>query len=95
MGQLLRVLCVPPCLPRALHASCLPSPPPALSASARVPHPPLLRSTARLFPLQGMELLAKEGYEFVAVFDADFKPEPSFLEKTVPYLVGNPEARWG
>ncbi len=42
---------------------------------------------------QGMELLAKEGYEFVAVFDADFKPEPSFLEKTVPYLVGNPEVR--
>ena len=44
-----------------------------------------------------MELLAKEGYEFVAVFDADFKPEPGFLEKTVPYLMGSPEvgAGWG
>lgn len=38
-----------------------------------------------------MELLAKEGYEFVAVFDADFKPEPGFLQKTVPYLMGNPD----
>jgi cellulose synthase/poly-beta-1,6-N-acetylglucosamine synthase-like glycosyltransferase len=41
--------------------------------------------------LQGMEALGREGYEFVAVFDADFKPEPGFLEKTVPYLMGNPQ----
>lgn len=41
-----------------------------------------------------MDLLAKQGYEFVAVFDADFKPEPGFLQRTVPYLMGNPEV-WG
>ena len=40
-----------------------------------------------------MEALGKEGYEHVAVFDADFKPEPSFLHRTVPYLLGNPEVR--
>ncbi|PSC71384.1 glycosyltransferase family 2 [Micractinium conductrix] len=40
---------------------------------------------------EGMDLLAKEGYEFVCVFDADFKPDASFLQKTVPYLMGNPE----
>ncbi|CAN6462480.1 unnamed protein product [Victoria cruziana] len=37
--------------------------------------------------------------EFVAIFDADFQPEPDFLSRTVPFLVGNPElglvqARW-
>ncbi|GJN41198.1 hypothetical protein PR202_gn00543 [Eleusine coracana subsp. coracana] len=29
--------------------------------------------------------------EFVAVFDADFQPEPDFLLRTVPYLVHNPQ----
>lgn len=38
-----------------------------------------------------MDLLAKQGCEFVAVFDADFKPDPGFLQRTVPYLMGNPE----
>lgn len=37
--------------------------------------------------------------EFVAVFDADFRPEPDFLLRTVPFLVYNPkialvQARW-
>ncbi|TVU11937.1 hypothetical protein EJB05_45548, partial [Eragrostis curvula] len=37
--------------------------------------------------------------EFVAVFDADFQPEPDFLLRTVPYLVHDPQialvqARW-
>ncbi|XP_057482756.1 xyloglucan glycosyltransferase 4-like [Actinidia eriantha] len=37
--------------------------------------------------------------EFVAIFDADFQPNPDFLKKTVPYFKGNPElglvqARW-
>jgi beta-mannan synthase len=27
--------------------------------------------------------------EYIAIFDADFKPEPDFLLRTVPYLVGN------
>jgi beta-mannan synthase len=35
----------------------------------------------------------------VAIFDADFQPDPDFLKRTVPYLVHNPEialvqARW-
>ena len=39
-------------------------------------------------PAQGMELL--RDYAYVAVFDADFKPEPDFLLRTIPYLEGNP-----
>ena len=27
----------------------------------------------------------------MAIFDADFKPEPDFLLRTVPYLIGNSE----
>lgn len=46
-----------------------------------------------------MDLLAVAGYQYIAVFDADFKPEPDFLLRTIPYLEGNPEvgyvqARW-
>ncbi|KAK6928224.1 Glycosyltransferase 2-like, partial [Dillenia turbinata] len=38
-------------------------------------------------------------YEFVAIFDADFQPNPDFLKLTVPHFNGNPElglvqARW-
>lgn len=38
--------------------------------------------------------------EFIAIFDADFVPEPDFLQQTVPYLVANPQlgfvqTRWG
>jgi beta-mannan synthase len=48
---------------------------------------------------EGMDLLIAEGYRYVAVFDADFKPESDFLEKTVPYLESNPtvgyvQSRW-
>ena len=37
--------------------------------------------------------------EYVAIFDADFRPEPDFLRRAIPFLVGNPEialvqARW-
>ncbi|KAL0890221.1 hypothetical protein Bca101_014204 [Brassica carinata] len=37
--------------------------------------------------------------EFVAVFDADFQPEPDYLARTIPFLVHNPDvalvqARW-
>nr|DAD45597.1 TPA_asm: hypothetical protein HUJ06_003827 [Nelumbo nucifera] len=40
-----------------------------------------------------------KGYEFVAIFDADFQPNPDFLKKTVPHFKDNPElglvqARW-
>ncbi|KAI5431190.1 hypothetical protein KIW84_035378 [Lathyrus oleraceus] len=38
-------------------------------------------------------------YEYVAIFDADFQPNPDFLKKTVPHFKDNPElglvqARW-
>lgn len=37
--------------------------------------------------------------EYVAIFDADFQPEPDFLRRSMPYLIHNPEialiqARW-
>ncbi|CAK9136855.1 unnamed protein product [Ilex paraguariensis] len=37
--------------------------------------------------------------EFVAILDADFRPEPDFLRRAIPFLVHNPEialvqARW-
>lgn len=37
--------------------------------------------------------------DYVAIFDADFQPEPDFLWRTVPFLTNNPEialvqARW-
>ena len=37
---------------------------------------------------------------FIAIFDADFVPEPSFLRLTIPYLATDPglgavQARWG
>jgi beta-mannan synthase len=37
--------------------------------------------------------------EFIAMFDADFQPEPDFLIRTVPFLVHNPDialvqSRW-
>lgn len=38
-------------------------------------------------------------YEFVAIFDADFQPNPDYLKLTVPHFKGNPDlglvqARW-
>lgn len=45
----------------------------------------------------------KHGYvkmcDYVAIFDADFQPEPDFLWRTIPFLAHNPEialvqARW-
>ncbi|KAK8553633.1 hypothetical protein V6N13_062430 [Hibiscus sabdariffa] len=40
-----------------------------------------------------------KAYEFVAIFDADFQPNPDFLKQTVPHFKDNPElglvqARW-
>ncbi|XP_028776874.1 glucomannan 4-beta-mannosyltransferase 2-like [Neltuma alba] len=37
--------------------------------------------------------------EYVAIFDADFRPEPEFLRRAIPFLDGNPDlalvqARW-
>src|SRR3990172_5607975 len=43
--------------------------------------------------------LEKATGEFIAIFDADFVPEPDFLKQTVPYLMANPhlvfvQTRW-
>lgn len=37
--------------------------------------------------------------DFVAIFDADFQPDPNFLLRAMPFLVNNPkialvQARW-
>ncbi|KAH7671453.1 Glucomannan 4-beta-mannosyltransferase protein [Dioscorea alata] len=48
---------------------------------------------------QGMKHSYVKQCDYVAIFDADFQPEPDFLWRTVPFLVHNPElaliqARW-
>nr|CAB3458696.1 unnamed protein product [Digitaria exilis] len=48
---------------------------------------------------KGMECDYAIQSEYIAIFDADFQPEPDFLLRTVPFLVHNPEvalvqARW-
>jgi cellulose synthase/poly-beta-1,6-N-acetylglucosamine synthase-like glycosyltransferase len=40
---------------------------------------------------KGMEWDYAKQSEYVAIFDADFQPEPDFLLRTVPFLVHNPE----
>ena len=42
---------------------------------------------------------ALSGVQYVAIFDADFRPKPDFLLATVPYLMGDTsvafvQARW-
>lgn len=43
--------------------------------------------------------LKKTGDEFIAIFDADFVPNPDFLKKTIPHLlqpgIGMVQTRWG
>jgi len=48
---------------------------------------------------KGMECDYTRQSEYIAIFDADFQPEPDFLLQTVPFLLHNPEvalvqARW-
>ncbi|KAL8193130.1 hypothetical protein R6Q57_027034 [Mikania cordata] len=48
---------------------------------------------------QGMKHSYVKQCEFVAIFDADFQPDPDFLWRTIPFLANNPElalvqARW-
>lgn len=48
---------------------------------------------------EGMKRSYVKQCDHVAIFDADFQPEPDFLWRTVPFLVHNPElaliqARW-
>lgn len=47
----------------------------------------------------GMEQDYAKGCDYVAIFDADFRPEPDFLWRTIPFLALNPDvalvqARW-
>jgi cellulose synthase/poly-beta-1,6-N-acetylglucosamine synthase-like glycosyltransferase len=48
---------------------------------------------------KGMEHSYAQECDFIAIFDADFQPEPDFLLRTVPFLVHNPkialvQTRW-
>ncbi|XVE68655.1 hypothetical protein DITRI_Ditri09bG0086200 [Diplodiscus trichospermus] len=48
---------------------------------------------------EGMKHSYVKQCDYVAIFDADFQPEPDFLWRTIPFLVNNPEialvqARW-
>ncbi|CAM6031025.1 unnamed protein product [Sphagnum balticum] len=48
---------------------------------------------------QGMRHHYVDKCDYVAIFDADFQPDPEFLHRTIPFLVHNPElalvqARW-
>ncbi|CAL1398377.1 unnamed protein product [Linum trigynum] len=48
---------------------------------------------------EGMKRSYVKNCHYVAIFDADFQPEPDFLWRTIPFLVHNPEiglvqARW-
>jgi len=48
---------------------------------------------------EGMKHSYVKQCDHVAIFDADFQPEPDFLWRTVPFMVHNPEigliqARW-
>jgi beta-mannan synthase len=47
----------------------------------------------------GMKRAYVRGCDVVAIFDADFQPDPDFLRRTVPFLLHNPDlalvqARW-
>jgi beta-mannan synthase len=48
---------------------------------------------------EGMKHDYVHNCEYIAILDADFQPEPDFLQRTVPFLVHNPklalvQARW-
>ncbi|GAB2285487.1 Glucomannan 4-beta-mannosyltransferase 2 [Dionaea muscipula] len=48
---------------------------------------------------EGLKRSYVKDCEFVAIFDADFRPEPDFLHRSIPFLVHNPDialvqARW-
>lgn len=48
---------------------------------------------------EGMRRSYANNCEYVAIFDADFQPEPDFLWRAIPFLLHNPDlalvqARW-
>ncbi|XP_078444319.1 putative glucomannan 4-beta-mannosyltransferase 11 [Wolffia australiana] len=48
---------------------------------------------------EGMKHNYVQNCEYIAMFDADFQPEPDFLQRTIPFLVHNPrialvQSRW-
>lgn len=44
---------------------------------------------------EGMKYLNKQGVEYIAVFDADFKPTSSFLKNTVPHMMDDTNSEIG
>jgi beta-mannan synthase len=40
---------------------------------------------------EGMKHSYVKQCDYVAIFDADFQPEPDFLWRTIPFLVNNPD----
>ena len=40
---------------------------------------------------EGMKRSYVKECDYVAIFDADFQPEPAFLCRTIPFLVHNPD----
>ena len=50
-------------------------------------------------PREGMKHSYVKQCDYIAIFDADFQPEPDFLHRTVPFLIHNPklalvQGRW-
>ena len=81
--------------------------------TARVLEPVISRMRAEGFDIHHLRRTDRRGYkagalaaglsqargEFIAIFDADFVPEPDFLRRLLPYFhdakVGMAQARWG
>ena len=62
-----------------------------------------IRDNRRGYKAGALKEGMKHGYvrdcDFVAIFDADFQPEPDFLYRAMPFLIHNPDialvqARW-
>ena len=50
-------------------------------------------------PREGMKHSYVKQCDYIAIFDADFQPDPDFLHRTVPFLIYNPkralvQGRW-
>lgn len=48
---------------------------------------------------EGLKRSYAKNCDYVAIFDADFQPEPDFLTRSIPFFVHNPnvalvQARW-
>ena len=54
-----------------------------------------IRDNRRGYKAGALKEGMKHGYvrdcDFVAIFDADFQPEPDFLRRAMPFFIHNPE----